>query len=78
MQASQQLDHVHECGVARGEGAEEECALRAFDFDGGAEDESGVGLLDAAHAVERNLDEGAGYLIRVLHTLMVGTGCYTF
>ncbi len=73
MQASQQLNHVHECGVTRGEGAEEESALSAFDFDGGAEDESGVGLLDAVHAVERNLDEGAGDLIWMLHILIAGS-----
>jgi hypothetical protein len=46
VQAAQQLHHVHERGVAGGEGAEEERALGAVDLDGGSEDEGRVGLLD--------------------------------
>ena len=57
MHAAQQIDDMHERSVARGEGAEEQCALSALDLDGSSEDKSRVCLLNGLHGDQRYLDE---------------------
>ncbi len=61
VQTAQQLDNVHERGVTRGEGAEEERALSAVDLDGGSKDEGRVCLLDGPNRRQGYLDAGAGH-----------------
>ncbi len=57
MHAVQQIDDVHECSVARGEGAEEQSALGALDLDCGSENECRICLLNRLHRDQGYLDE---------------------
>ncbi len=61
VQAAQQVEDVHERSVTRGEGAEKESALGAFDLYCRAEYEGGVCFLDRLHRVQGDLDESARY-----------------